>query len=238
MATSRSTTVTANQVLLYVPNLVGYARVGCAVGSFGLMICAPDGTWHVAILLYLTNFVGDLVDGWAARRWRQSSSFGGVLDMVTDRCATAGLLFVLAGDCAATDARLPIPIYRLSFLALLLLDVSSHWVQMHSTLALGVHHKSAEGNRDKNVLVRWFYQYYWFFGYLCVGAELTYILLYVLLHLPDHKYGLIRTAIRALWVACAPGCLAKQLVNVAQLSSSCRAIAQHDADVANKMKDK
>jgi hypothetical protein len=49
---------------------------------------------------------------------------------------------------------------------------------MHSSLALtGAHHKSLEGNKGKNFLVRWFYQYYWFFGYLCVGAELTYILL-------------------------------------------------------------
>jgi CDP-diacylglycerol--inositol 3-phosphatidyltransferase len=224
--------VTASEVLLYVPNLIGYARVLCAVSSFLLMMCAP-GTWLLASLLYLANFVGDLVDGWAARKVNQCSSFGGVLDMVTDRCSTAGLLFVLAGEYTATDAAMRFPVYRISFLALMLLDISSHWVQMHSSLAVGAHHKSAEGNKNKNFLVRWFYQYYWFFGYLCVGAEFTYILLYVLLRMPGNG-GLIQTALKALLMACAPGCLAKQAVNVAQLSSSCRAIAQHDAEVANK----
>lgn len=229
------TITTASDVLVYVPNLIGYARVLCAVSSFLLMICTPQ-LWLLAILLYLTSFVGDLIDGWAARRMKQCSSFGGVLDMVTDRCSTAGLLFVLAGEYSETDTTLGFPVFRITFLALLILDISSHWVQMHSSFAVGAHHKSAEGNKDKNFLVRWFYQYYWFFGYLCVGAEFTYILMYTLLHMPKNA-GLVHNALQALLMACVPGCLAKQAVNVAQLSSSCRAIAQYDADTANKAKD-
>jgi hypothetical protein len=38
-------------------------------------------------------------------------------------------------------------------------------------------------------------------------------------------------------MACIPGCMAKQAVNVAQLSSSCHAIAHNDAQVANKKKN-
>jgi CDP-diacylglycerol--inositol 3-phosphatidyltransferase len=229
--------VTADDILLYVPNLIGYTRVVCATGAFLLMICAPT-FWLLAIILYLFNFIGDLFDGWAARKMNQCSSFGGVLDMITDRCSTAGLLFLLAGEYAPIDATLLFPIYRTSFLTLMLLDVSSHWVQMHSTLALGVHHKSVEGNQGKNVLVRWFYQYYWFFGYLCVGAEFTYILLYVQLHMyvSSTEFNVLSTAIQMLLIACLPGCFMKQIVNIAQLVSSCRAIAQHDADVANKNK--
>lgn len=233
--------VTANQVLLYVPNLIGYTRVLCALCSYLLMACAPDSLWLLAILLYLANFVGDLIDGWAARKLGQCSSFGGVLDMVTDRCATAGLLFILAGEYAEIDAPLPFPVFKITFLILLLLDISSHWVQMHSSLALGVHHKSAEGNKEKNILVRWFYQYYWFFGYLCVGAEFTYILLYVLLHFPTDDsssvINIVRRSLQGLLLICIPGCLAKQVVNVAQLLSSCRAIAQHDANSASKTPD-
>jgi CDP-diacylglycerol--inositol 3-phosphatidyltransferase len=241
MARESERIVTARQVLLYLPNIIGYSRVLCAVASYLLMMCAP-ALWLPAILLYLANFVGDLVDGWAARKYNQCSSFGGVLDMITDRCSTAGLLFILAGDYADVDATMPLPAYRISFLALLLLDISSHWVQMHSSLAIGVHHKSVEGNLRKNVLVRWFYQYYWFFGYLCVGAEFTYILLYILLHWPEKDEGaflsLIRSALRLLLAACIPGCIAKQAVNVKQLSSSCVAIAQHDADATNQQTTK
>ena len=227
--------VSSYDVLLYVPNLIGYARVLFALLGFLTMMCAPK-FWLVGTLLYLLNFIGDLIDGWAARKMKQCSSFGGVLDMVTDRCSTAGLLFLLAGEFAPMDGTLPLPVFRISFLMLMLLDVSSHWVQMHSTLALGVHHKSVEGNKGKNFLVRWFYKYYWFFGYLCVGAEFTYILLYVHLHMPVNSATLvvISTGLKLLLLACIPGCLMKQFVNIAQLASSCRAIAQHDAEVANK----
>jgi phosphatidylglycerophosphate synthase len=38
------------------------------------------------------------LDGLVARRLNQTSTFGGLLDMVTDRCSTLGLLFVLAID--------------------------------------------------------------------------------------------------------------------------------------------
>lgn len=229
------TIVTANDVLLYVPNLIGYSRVVGALGSFLLMICRPD-KWFLAITLYLSNFAGDLADGWAARRLNQCSSFGGVLDMVTDRCSTAGLLFVLAGDFATKDATLPFPVYRISFLMLMILDISSHWVQMHSSLAVGAHHKSAQGNKGKNFLVRWFYQYYAFFGYLCVGAEFTYILMYVRHHLPPEAPKIFHDASLFVLMACIPGCLAKQAVNVAQLSSSCYTIARFDADGLNNSK--
>lgn len=233
MTTSnKNVEVSATDVLLYVPNLIGYMRVAGAATSFVLMICRSD-LWILAIVLYLSNFVGDLIDGWAARQLNQCSSFGGVLDMITDRCSTAGLLYVLAGEFSQKDTELPVPVYRLLFLALMILDISSHWVQMHSSLAIGQHHKSAAGNMGKSFLVRWFYEYYWFFGYLCVGAEFTYILLYVRLHLPPEVNQIFHKSSLLLLIICVPGCLAKQLVNMAQLSSSCRSIAQHDADQIN-----
>jgi phosphatidylglycerophosphate synthase len=38
------------------------------------------------------------IDGMVARKLGQTSTFGGLLDMVTDRCSTVGLLFVLVID--------------------------------------------------------------------------------------------------------------------------------------------
>ena len=52
----------------------------------------------LGIILYLLSFIGDLFDGMAARKFNQTSKFGGLLDMVTDRCATLGLLFVLSHE--------------------------------------------------------------------------------------------------------------------------------------------
>lgn len=50
----------------------------------------------LAAILYLLSFVGDLIDGYVARKFNQSSEYGGMLDMITDRCSTLGLLFVLS----------------------------------------------------------------------------------------------------------------------------------------------
>ena len=83
---------TARDVLLYAPNVIGYVRVGCALSAFGLMIYQPD-RWLLALHLYVAAFAGDLFDGLIARSLDQCSSYGGLLDMVTDRCSTAGLLY-------------------------------------------------------------------------------------------------------------------------------------------------
>jgi len=87
----------AADVLLYLPNIIGYLRVIFTVSSLILMICFPEH-WIIAIILYLSSFVGDLLDGLVARKVNQCSTFGGLLDMVTDRCSTAGLLCVLSNE--------------------------------------------------------------------------------------------------------------------------------------------
>jgi CDP-diacylglycerol--inositol 3-phosphatidyltransferase len=255
-AAATTAVVTAARVLLYVPNLIGYARVALVLASFGLLAAGPRAAWwDAAVLLYVGGFVGDLFDGLVARRLGQTSDFGGVLDMVTDRCSTLGLLTLLGcdGGCSSTSSSLdgappglwlPSPrFFRLGAVLLQVLDVSSHWCQMYATLALGVHHKSEEGNADKNFLVRWFYRYYWFFGYLCCGAEFTYVLLLVRCRLLSGVAGillggssggalaagrLVPVVDAALFVT-APGWAAKQAVNVMQLLSACHAIAASDA---------
>ena len=90
---------TAGDVLFYIPNFIGYLRVVLTLLSIILMICSPEH-WVVAIACYVTSFVGDLFDGMAARKFDQCSTFGGLLDMVTDRCSTAGLLCVLSREYA------------------------------------------------------------------------------------------------------------------------------------------
>ena len=105
---------TARDVLLYVPNLIGYGRVILTIVSFVLMIFHPS-RWFLALWLYIASFVGDLFDGLAARKFDQCSTYGGLLDMVTDRCATAGLLFILAGeyDAALVGSTYVAGLYRL-----------------------------------------------------------------------------------------------------------------------------
>ena len=107
------TATTANDVLWFVPNLIGYLRVVMALAALTLMAISGDDYWFLAVLLYIGSFVGDLFDGWAARKLDQCSVMGGLLDMVTDRCATLGFLYILSGDYAVKDAELGFPVYRL-----------------------------------------------------------------------------------------------------------------------------
>ena len=108
-----SKVTTAHDVIWFVPNLIGYARVIMALSAFALMCIVGGDAWPYAVVLYTGSFVGDLFDGWAARQLDQCSVMGGLLDMVTDRCATLGFLYVLSGEYESVDQQLQFPYYRL-----------------------------------------------------------------------------------------------------------------------------
>ena len=137
---------TSSDVLLFIPNLIGYARVALTLLSYYFML--PGDTevifglqgWHLTLVCYSLSFIADAIDGMAARYFRQSSDYGAVLDMVTDRCSTAGFLLLLSHVY---------PEYKLFLTGLLVLDISSHWFQMKQT-GDGEHHK--KGN--KNFIVK------------------------------------------------------------------------------------
>ncbi|KAF3516994.1 hypothetical protein DY000_02063274 [Brassica cretica] len=80
------------------------------------------------------------------------STFGAVLDMVTDRVSTACLLVILSQV----------------FLSLLALDIASHWLQMYS-------HKDVKDSTS------WLFRLYYgnriFMCYCCVSCEVLYIIL-------------------------------------------------------------
>lgn len=230
MSGTTATTTKTENVLLYIPNLIGYSRVAFTMIAFFLMITDPR-QWLIAVTLYLASFVGDLFDGMAARKFNQCSNFGGLLDMVTDRCSTLGLLYILGGEYTELDTQRGFPWWRLLFLSLIILDISSHWCQMYSTCSLQKHHKSKDSNAGRNIIVQLYYDVYLFFGYCCVGAELTYVGLYMTRHLVDESWAFV---VHYALYACIPGCAIKQIVNVYQLCSACYAVAENDATLKNK----
>merc|ERR1712194_346365 len=183
--------------------------------------------WILCITLYITSFVLDLFDGMAARYFNQCSALGGVLDMVTDRCSTAGLLMILSWNEHY-------PQYRLYLLMCVVLDFGSHWCAMYAAATGGAHHKSLEANQDKFFLMRWYYEVYVFFGYCCVGQEFFYVTLFMLspahgvnpLALPE-VMGANPIALLC-WYVCGPAWAMKQIVNVFQLTSSCYSLAEQD----------
>ncbi|XP_065857840.1 CDP-diacylglycerol--inositol 3-phosphatidyltransferase 1-like [Euphorbia lathyris] len=151
-------------VYLYIPNLVGYARI--LMNCVAFPICFSNK--NIFGILYFISFVCDGLDGWCARKFNQASTFGAVLDMVTDRISTACLLVILSQA------------YRpgLVFLSLLALDIASHWFQMYSTFLLGkASHKDVKDST--NWLFKAYYGNRMFMAYCCSACEVLYIILFL-----------------------------------------------------------
>ncbi|XP_056330551.1 uncharacterized protein si:ch1073-145m9.1 [Danio aesculapii] len=67
------------QVILYVPNLIGYIRILLVLIAW-ILYRDPQSF----VPLYVLSIILDGVDGWVARRLHQTSRFGAWLDVVID----------------------------------------------------------------------------------------------------------------------------------------------------------
>ena len=117
----------------------GYSRIVLAIASLYYMPLHP----RTCSLLYLISYGLDSLDGVAARFFQQSTQFGAVLDMVTDRCTTACLLVFLSSAW---------PRWALLFQGLISLDVASHYIHMYATLTMagsGQSHKKVDQSRSR-----------------------------------------------------------------------------------------
>ncbi|KAL2636160.1 hypothetical protein R1flu_007639 [Riccia fluitans] len=199
-------------IYLYVPNLIGYARILANVTAFG--VCFTNKSLFA--VLYLISFICDELDGRFARMLDQKSTFGAVLDMVTDRVSTAGLLVVLSHMYKGSF---------LIFLGLLVLDISSHWLQMYSTfLSSKTSHKDMADS--KSWILRLYYQQRIFMGYCCVSCEVLYIVLFLLENPNGNILETLRIAFEEKSVLfffallTAPGFVIKQWINLVQMKTA------------------
>ncbi|TKA69350.1 hypothetical protein B0A55_08166 [Friedmanniomyces simplex] len=159
---------TDENIFLFVPNLIGYARIVLCIASLYFMPLHP----RRCSFLYSISCLMDALDGVAARKFQQSTKFGAVLDMVTDRCTTTCLLVFLS------TAK---PAYSMIFQGLISLDLASHYMHMYATLSMG-----GKGESHKNVSVErsWIMNKYYtnkivLFTF-CALNELFFIALYLL----------------------------------------------------------
>ncbi|XP_057961333.1 CDP-diacylglycerol--inositol 3-phosphatidyltransferase 1-like [Malania oleifera] len=199
-------------IYLYVPNIIGYIRV--LLNCIGFAYCFSNK--NLFSILYFISFVCDGLDGWFARKFNQVSTFGAVLDMITDRISTVCLLVILS------------QVYRpgLVFLSLVALDIASHWLQMYSTFLLGkASHKDVKDST--NWLFRAYYGNRMFMGYCCVACEVLYIILFLLAdsqteNVADVLMGAMKeiSLLSVLVVLALFGWAIKQTVNVIQMKTA------------------
>jgi len=211
-----------DNVYLFVPNLIGYARVILAFLAFYWV----EDTW-ICMGMYFLSAILDVADGYAARALGQSSRFGALLDMVTDRCATTCLLLTLAGFY---------PQYALLFQFLLSLDISSHYIHMYSSL-LGGSESHKKISEDANKYLRLYYTSRTVLFWMCAGNELFFIALFIIsrdkgpLVIPQLNIH----AFEILALVSFPVCFLKQVINVIQFKNAANHLVSIDvAERKNK----
>lgn len=220
-------------IYFFVPNLIGYSRIFLAFLAFAFAFDSP----LLFIGAYTISFVLDAADGMAARAFNQCTQFGTILDMFTDRAATAGLLVVVSHTVVGTAGGDGLSIIGSDFskkvavllaAGLVFLDVASHFVRMYVSSILSKGHKDTSSSIFS--LLALYYNNRKVMGAFCVGQEIAYILCYALCFYA-HDY---------LWYGmyvCAPLCLLKQIVNVQQLLDAMYHVAVLDAESRGKRKE-
>ncbi|KAL3463609.1 hypothetical protein BJX64DRAFT_287350 [Aspergillus heterothallicus] len=218
-----------------------YSRIVFAIGSLYYMPYHP----RTCSLLYSISCLLDALDGAAARHLDQSTSFGTVLDMVTDRCTTTCLLVFLASA---------FPRWSIVFQGLISLDYSSHYIHMYATLVRGDRQSHKEVDEDWPWALRIYYSNRNVLFAVCLFNELFFIALYLLSFSSDATLsveswssawsaGAMEMARankidsywpRILFCVSSPIMLYKQFVNVVQLVQASSWIAQGDVEARRK----
>jgi phosphatidylglycerophosphate synthase len=97
-----------------VPNAITAVRTVLAV-TLGL-VAVSTGDLALLATAYAVYWVGDILDGWSARRLGQETRLGAVLDIVSDRACTAVLCGGLVGHVSGV---VPVAVvFLLSFMVL------------------------------------------------------------------------------------------------------------------------
>ncbi|KFD60087.1 hypothetical protein M514_27729 [Trichuris suis] len=194
-------------VFFFIPNLIGYMRVVLTVLSCYYMATH----YRAAALFYVCSSLLDAVDGYAARYFNQSSLFGAMLDMLTDRCTTLCLLCALS---------VFYPKQLLFFQIFAALDV-------HDLLG-SKSHKNVSSTTSP--LLRLYYTSKAFLFLMCFGNEAFFWALYVAHFDPGPIIPLLEVrCMTALAFLSFPIALVKSGISVVHLITAAKSIARIDA---------
>ncbi len=88
---------------LALPNLLTYSRivaVPLVVGCLYWQDILHGGLWlrWVALFIFVSAGITDILDGYFARKWGEQSTFGRMLDPIADKLLVASCLLMLAAD--------------------------------------------------------------------------------------------------------------------------------------------
>ncbi len=192
----------STSIYRYWPNRVGYIRI---ILLFGGIACSREAP-GVASLFFFINLILDSVDGFLARKLKQETRFGAMLDYVIDRasCVSYGMILSIL-----------FPSWLILWALLVNLDLASHFF----------HLKASEGKESHKTIsseepfwVRLYYKRI-ILGLTCLLHDLFFISLYFHTYYPS----LFTTTILLISL---PGALFKTIVHGIQLVRASRRLAK------------
>lgn len=80
------------------PNILTYGRIVAVPIVAGLLLWGGDTARWTALVIYVVAAITDFFDGYLARKWKQQSSLGRMLDPIADKVLVAVVLLVLCAD--------------------------------------------------------------------------------------------------------------------------------------------
>lgn len=194
----------AENIFLFVPNLIGYARIILALVSFYIM----PFDYVMASVCYLLSGFLDAIDGYAARWLNQGTKFGAMLDQLTDRCATMCLMVMLAYFY---------PRWMILFQLSMIIDIASHWIHLYTSQLQGkASHKFIDASA--NPVMHIYYTSRPVLFIMCAGNELFYCMLYLLYFTEGPTIPAIGLGVfRAVLYISIPIAIAKTLISLLQM---------------------
>ncbi|GBQ84285.1 CDP-diacylglycerol--glycerol-3-phosphate 3-phosphatidyltransferase [Asaia krungthepensis] len=93
-------------MLTDLPNILTLLRIASIPVLVALIAFASPLADGIACILYVAACITDYLDGMLARRWKQGSELGRMMDPIADKLLVGALLLALAGYGRLTDGAL------------------------------------------------------------------------------------------------------------------------------------
>eukprot|EP00127_Corallochytrium_limacisporum_P002476 Clim_evm33s128 gene=Clim_evmTU33s128 len=224
----RAVQVTPTDVMLFIPNVIGYFRLILLMLSVSYAFSDATKTFW----FYFWGALLDMTDGYAARKFGQSSKLGAVLDMVTDRVAFCLMTCVVASlvkDWEETGWWWSTLCYVIAGI-----DLCSHWFHTSASLYASEQSHKATGD-DKNWMLNAYYSNRALLAFLCFGNEAFFAGLYIMAWLPNGQDYVVEFQGQPVHLVFtgtalfAPIMAAKTAISIVQMWEAIKVISRIDA---------
>lgn len=196
-------------VWFYIPNLLGYFRIFLLMA---VVYCFFSRPVQVFIFYFIFSII-DAVDGAIAKWLRQQSKLGAMLDFVVDRIGLAVI---------AVGLGIMYPSFWGVFLAVLLLDMGSHYSQLFLAMSCAEATHKLAGIRPRSLLAKYYdQQKRGFMLYCCFSHDMFLAMCYWYLFYP-------KAIVITLGILLLPGFLLKTWIHVLQIINAASILSRAD----------